>query len=414
MTVKEEILNKDAVMAQFKSGKLRTQEDVGVLLKNLMGEILETVLKGELDAQLGYKKYDHCEKETTNRRNGSSGKKVKTNVGELPVKIPRDRENEFTPVLIKPGDRELSFFEDHVLSLYSKGMSTRDITEIIYELYNYEISAETVSKITDRVVAESMKWHERHLEPVYPIVFLDGFFCNVRVEGQVRKVCVYVIIGINLYGVKECLGFWTDGNEESSKYWLTVLDEIRNRGVKDILFFCSDNLIGISEAISACFPKALIQKCVVHQIRNSLKYVSERDRKELSGDLKSIYKAPSESDALDALKTFQAKWGSKYPQIGKSWERNWSELSVYFNYSPEIRKLIYTTNPIESVNRGLRKRIKTRSLFPSLDALKKVVYLAISEMNEKWKCPKPNWGLILAQLRIYFDDILSPYTKGMI
>lgn len=414
MTVNEEILNKDALMTQFKSGELRTQEDVENLVKKIMGKILETVLKGELDAHLGYERYDHCKKGTTNRRNGSSSKKVRTNVGKIEVKVARDRENEFTPVLIKPGERELSFFSDQVLSLYSKGMSTRDITGIIHEIYDYDISAETVSKITDRVIAESMKWHERPLEPVYANVFLDGFFCNVRVEGHVRKVCVYVMIGINLYGVKECLGFWTNGSEESAKYWLTVLNEIKNRGVKDILFFCSDNLSGISEAISACFPKALIQKCVVHQIRNSLKYVSDRDRKELSGDLKSIYKAASESDALDALKKFQKKWDSKYPQIGKSWERNWSELGVYFNYSPEIRRLIYTTNPIESVNRGLRKRIKTRSLFPSIDALKKVVYLAVSEINEKWIRAIPDWGLILAQLRIYFDDVLSPYTKGMI
>jgi transposase-like protein len=414
MIDQQEILNKEEVLKMLSEGQLQTQTDVGKLIKELTGQVLETILKGELDAHLGYKKYDQKNKKTTNSRNGTSSKRVKTQVGELPLKIPRDRDNEFEPALIKKGDRELAFFEDHILALYAKGMSTRDITGIIKELYDYEISAETVSMITARVREESATWHSRPLEPLYTVVFLDGFFTKVRVEGSVRKVCVYVIIGIKVDGTKDCLGFWIEGQGESSLYWLNVLNEIKNRGVENILIFCVDNLSGISEAISASFPKAEIQKCVVHQIRNSLKYVSYKDRKEVSEDLKTIYKASTESEGRIALEKFDEKWGSKYPHIGKSWRNNWSELSAYFKYSPEIRRLIYTTNPIESVNRGIRKRVKTRSVFPSKESLGKVVFLAIDEMSQKWTNPIPNWGLILSQLRIYFKHILEPYLEERI
>ncbi len=413
MTEKTEVLNKAELKKLFSSGQLRTQEDVSALVKDLTGQVLEAVLRGELDAHLGYEKYDRKEKATENSRNGTSDKRVKTNVGELPLKIPRDRLNEFDPALIKKGDRELAFFEDHIISLYARGMSTRDITGIVKELYNYEISAETVSKITDRIHEHSSEWHSRPLEAVYPVVFLDGFFAKVRVEGSVRKICVYVIIGIKLDGTKDCLGFWVDSQAESARYWLNVLNELKNRGVEDILIFCCDNLTGISGAISSCFPNAEIQKCVVHQIRNSLKYVSYKERKELSTDLKSIYKAATESEGILALEKFDEKWRSKYPHIGKSWRNNWSELSVYFKYPPEIKRLIYTTNAIESVNRGIRRRIKTRSVFPSLESLGKVVYLALREMSKKWTGSTPCWGLILSQLRIYFEETLEPYLKEM-
>lgn len=411
-----EVLNKEEILKRYESGELRTQGDVNNLVKQMVGEVLETILKGELDAHLGYKRYDRegrKAKETSNSRNGGFKKKVKSQVGELSVKIPRDRENGYSPALIKKGSRELSFFEDHILALYSKGMSTRDITGIIQELYNYEISAETVSKIVERVKGESAAWQSRPLESVYAVVFLDGFFSKVRVEGSVINVCVYVLIGIKLDGTKDCLGFWVESQGESSKYWLSVLNEIKNRGVENVLIFSCDNLAGISEAIMACYPKAEIQKCVVHQIRNSLKYVSYKERKELSEDLKGIYKAATETEGLKELEKFDEKWSSKYPHIGKSWRRNWSELSVYFKYSPEIRRLIYTTNPIESVNRVIRRRIKTRNVFPSRESLGKVVYLALDEMSQKWTNPIPHWGLILSQLRVYFGEILEPNLKGM-
>lgn len=411
MSEEQKLLDESKLLKMFSSGELRSQEDVSALIKRLTGQVLETVLKGELDAHLGYVKYDRKSKSTSNSRNGTSPKRVKTQVGELPVNIPRDRQSEFSPSLIPKGDRELTFFEDHVLSLYAKGMSTRDISGIIEELYNYKISAETVSKITDRVHEESGRWHSRPLEPLYSAVFLDGIVSKVRVEGSVRNVCVYVIIGIKVDGTKDCLGFWVEGQSESSKYWLGVLNELRNRGVEDILIFCVDNLSGISEAISACFPHAEIQKCVVHQIRNSLKYVSYKERKELITDLKNIYKAATESEGIMALEEFEDKWREKYPHIAKSWRNNWSELSVYFKYSPEIRRLIYTTNPIESVNRGIRRRIKTRSVFPSLDSLGKVVYLALTEMGKKHTGPIPNWGLIVSQLRIYFGERLERYLN---
>ena len=249
MAEKQGLLDNSKLKEMFSSGQLRSQEDVGILFKNLTGQILNAVLKGELDHHLGYEKYDRIKKSTTNSRNGTSSKKVKTQVGELPLNIPRDRQNEYSPILVLKGDRELTFFEDHVLALYSKGMSTRDISEIIKELYRYELSAKTVSKITERVQVERGHWHSRPLESMYALVFLDGFFSKVRVEGSVRNICVYVIIGIKLNGAKDCLGFWVDGNPESAKYWLTVLNELRNRGVEKILFFCADNLSGISEAI---------------------------------------------------------------------------------------------------------------------------------------------------------------------
>lgn len=414
MQKRQEVVNKDEILKMYSSGQLQTESDVNRLVTQLTGQVLETILNGELDAHLGYEKYDRKNKKTTNSRNGTSAKTVKTRVGALPLQIPRDRENEFEPVLIRKGDRELAFFEDHILALYGKGMSVRDIAEIIKKLYNYEISAEKVSMITARVIEDSTAWNSRPLEPVYPVAFLDGFFAKARViEGSVRNICVYLIIGIKLDGTKDCLGFWVDSQMESSRYWLNVLNELRNRGVEDILIFCADNLTGISGAISACFPRAEIQKCIIHQIRHSLKYVSYKDRQEVSNDLKSIYKAATEAEGVKALEKFTDKWRSIYPNIGKSWQNNWSELSLYFKYSPEIRRLIYTTNPIESVNRGIRRRIKTRSVFPSLESLGKVVYLALTEMSQKWTGPIPNWGLIVTQLQIHFEEILEPYLKTM-
>lgn len=405
------ILNEEAVNMLISSGKLRTQSDVGSLIKQMTGQILESILKGELDSHLGYKKYNRKNKETKNSRNGASMKRVKTQSGELALQIPRDRNNEFVPQLIPKGERELAFFEDNVLALYGKGMSTRDITGIIKELYGYEISAETVSKITDRIQEESALWHSRMLEPIYLAAFLDGFHAKVRVESIVRNVCVYIIIGVKLDGAKECLGFWVDSESESSKYWLSVLSEIKNRGVEHILIFCSDNLSGISSAMSACYPESKIQKCLVHQIRNSFRYVSYKDRKVLGEDLKVIYKASTESEGLLGLEKFKEKWDIKYPYISKSWLENWEELSLYFQYSPEIRRLIYTTNAIESVNRLIRRRIKTRNVFPTLESLSKVVYLSLKEISEKWTQSIPNWGLIISQLRIHFSEILEPYLK---
>ncbi len=414
MAEKGILLNKTELKEMMKAGKLLSQGDVNGLVQDLTGQILETVLSGELDAHLGYDKYDRQEKATKNSRNGTSRKRIKTKTGELHLNVPRDRLNEFEPGLIKKGERELAFFEDYVISLYTKGMSTRDIADIVKSLYNYEISAETVSKITDRVHEDSAAWHSRPLEAAYAVVFLDGLFAKVRIEGSVRKVCVYVIIGIKLDGTKDCLGFWLDGQTESARYWLTVLNELRNRGVEDVLIFCSDNLTGLSDAISSCFPNAEIQKCIVHQIRNSLKYVSYKDRKELATDLKSIYKASTETESVCALEKFEGKWGNKYPHIAKSWRENWPELSVYFKYPPEIRRLIYTTNAIESVNRGIRRRLKTRSVFPTLESLGKVVYLALDEMSKKWTKRPPLWGEILSQLRIYFEGILEPHLKEML
>ena len=292
--------------------------------------------------------------------------------------------------------------------MYAKGMTVRDIQSHIADIYGYEISHETVSSMTAGVLEKAKEWQQRPLQEIYPIIFLDALFLNMRKEGTISKVAVYAIIGIDLDGNKECLGLWIV-ETESSKYWLTVLNELKNRGLQDVLIFSVDGLPGLSEAISAAFPQAEIQRCIVHQIRNSLKHVPWKDRKSVATDLKTIYTASSEKAALEALELFGNKWNRKYPNILKSWEKNWAELSTFFKYPQEIRTLIYTTNPIESLNRGLKKISKTRSIFPNEDAILKLLYLAINDINKRWTQKAKNWGAIYAQLSIFFEERLSKY-----
>ena len=287
-------------------------------------------------------------------------------------------------------------------------MSTRDISSHIHEIYGYELSAESISAITDKVLERAKEWQSRPLEPIYAIVFMDGMVVKMRVEGTVRKQTVYVIIGIDLEGNKSCLGLYF-GATESAKYWLTVMNELRNRGVEDILIFAVDNLSGISEAIEAGYPGAEIQKCIVHQIRNALRFVAWNDRKRVATDLKAIYTAATEEQGLQALERFGQSWDAKYPHIAKSWHTNWSELSTFFKYSPQIRQLIYTTNPIESFNRGIRKVTKTRATFPSEDACLKLMFLATENIEQRWTQTIRGWGEIYSQLLIYFNDRLEEY-----
>ena len=372
------------------------------MLKDLLGETIQTMLEGEIEEELGYSKYNYEEKNTQNSRNGYTPKKVRSEYGEVELNIPRDRNNEFEPQIIPKYQREITGMEGHIIALYAKGMSNRDIEDHLKNLYGIEVSPTMISKITDKILPEIKEWQTRQLEEVYPIVFMDAIHYSVRQDGIVIKKAVYVLIGINLRGEKEVLGFWI-GENESSKFWLNILNEIGNRGVQDILIISVDNLKGFSEAIKGKYPNSEIQKCIVHQIRNSIKYVASKDMKEFTKDLKTVYKAITLEQASNNLLHLEEKWGKKYKAAIKSWYDNWDELTTYFKYPEEIRRLIYTTNSIENFNRQLRKYTKTKSSYPTDDSLSKSIYLSTKEITKKWTGKVQNWGQIVSQLSIYFE-----------
>ena len=381
---------------------VKTTDDIKDMLKELLGETIQTMLEGEMEEELGYSKYNYDEKNTENSRNGYSPKSVRSEYGEIELNIPRDRHNEFEPKIIPKYQREITGIEGQIVALYAKGMSNRDIEDHLKNIYGIEVSATMISKITDKIIPEIKEWQTRQLEEVYPIVFMDAIHYSVRQDGIVIKKAVYILIGINLRGEKEVLGFWI-GENESSKFWLNILNEIGNRGVKDILIISVDNLKGFSEAIKSSYPKAEIQKCIVHQIRNSIKYVASKDLKEFTKDLKTVYKAVTLEQASNNLLHIEEKWGKKYKAGIKSWNDNWEELTTYFKYPQEIRKIIYTTNSIENFNRQLRKYTKTKSSYPTDDSLSKSIYLSIKEITKKWTGKIQNWGQINSQLSIYFE-----------
>ena len=381
---------------------VKTTDDIKDMLKDLLGETIQTMLEGEIEEELGYSKYNYDEKNTQNSRNGYSPKKVRSEYGEVELNIPRDRNNEFKPQIIPKYQREITGIEGQIIALYAKGMSNRNIEDHLKNIYGIEVSSTMISKITDKIIPEIKEWQTRQLEEVYPIVFMDAIHYSVRQDGIVIKKAVYILIGINLRGEKEVLGFWI-GENESSKFWLNILNEIGNRGVKDILIISVDNLKGFSEAIKSSYPKAEIQKCIVHQIRNSIKYVASKDLKEFTKDLKTVYKAVTLEQASNNLLHIEEKWGKKYKAGIKSWNDNWEELTTYFKYPQEIRKIIYTTNSIENFNRQLRKYTKTKSSYPTDDSLSKSIYLSIKEITKKWTGKVQNWGQIISQLSIYFE-----------
>ena len=381
---------------------VKTTDDIKDMLKDLLGETIQTMLETEIEEDLGYSKYDYEEKKTENSRNGYTPKTVRSEYGKIDLNIPRDRKNEYEPQIIPKYQREITGIEGQIIALYGKGMSNRDIEDHLRGLYGIDVSPTMISKITDKILPEIREWQTRQLEDTYPIVFMDAIHYSVRQDAVVIKKAVYVLIGINLRGEKEVLGFWI-GENESSKFWLNILNEVGARGVKDILIISVDNLKGFSEAIQTKFPKSEIQKCIVHQIRNSIKYVSSKDMKEFTKDLKTIYKAISLEQAETNLLQFEEKWGKKYQAAVKSWRDNWEELTTYFKYPEEVRKLIYTTNAIENFNRQLRKYTKTKSSYPTDDSLMKSIYLSMNEITKKWTGKIQNWGQINSQLSIYFE-----------
>lgn len=402
----EENARREAIRELLQMSNIESMEDIQNLFKETIATFMESGLECELDDELGYDRYDYKNKQTDNSRNGHSQKTLRTSFGDVEVDIPRDRKSEFDPQLLKKGQTSISQdIEAKILSMYAKGMTTGDIESHIRDIYGIEVSDITVSRITDKILPEAKEWQQRPLESVYAVVFLDAIHFHVRSEGRVIKKAVYIAIGVNLEGRKDVLGMWI-GENESAKYWATVLNGLRNRGVEDIFIVCTDNLTGFSAAIEAVYPQTEIQNCIIHQIRNSTKYVSYKDLKQLMTDLKAVYAAVDENAALVALDTFSEHWDSKYPKISASWRENWPRLSTYFKYPAELRKLIYTTNAIKGFNRQLRKVTKSKSVSPTDDSLFKMLYLAMKDITKKWTGKRQDWSRIYASLAIFFGDRL--------
>ncbi|QUH27908.1 IS256 family transposase [Vallitalea guaymasensis] len=384
----------------------KTAQDAHDTVKDLLGDMIQGLLEGELEDELGYSKYDYHEKETNNSRNGYSKKTVRSSSGNIELDIPRDRNGEFEPQVVKKYQRDVSNIEDQVLSMYAKGMTTRDISTHLKSVYGVDASAEMISRMTNKVLPIAKEWQNRPLTEKYAIVFMDAIHYNVRENNAIVKKAVYIAIGIKLDGKKEVLGMWIGGNE-SAKYWLGVLNEIKNRGVKDILIMSVDGLSGFGDAIHAVYPQTEIQRCIVHQIRYSTRFISYKDIKSYMKDLKLVYQASTEDIALQQLDALEDKWGKKYSSSISSWRNNWPSLSTYFKYPLELRKIIYTTNAIENFNRQLRKVTKTKSIFPTDDSLFKSLYLAMMDITAKWKGKPREWPKIMEQLFIYFEDRIS-------
>lgn len=386
---------------------IKTEKDLNAFSQMLTKVTVETALNAELDDHLGYDK--HQESSSENSRNGISSKRLITEDGEIEVDIPRDRDSSFEPQLVKKHQRRFTSMDDKIHCLYAKGMTTREIVATFKEMYDADVSASLISKVTDAVIEQVIEWQSRPLDPVYPIVYLDCIVVKIRQDKQVINKSIYLALGINLEGQKELLGMWLSENE-GAKFWLGVLTELQNRGVKDILIACVDGLKGFPDAIQSVYSQTQIQLCIVHMVRNSIKYVAWKDYKSITADLKRIYQSITEEEALLALDEFSTKWDSKYPQISKSWRAHWENLNTLFNYPEDIRKAIYTTNAIESLNSVIRKVIKKRKLFPTDDSAKKVIYLAIQEASKKWTMPIRNWKVALNRFMIEFEDRLADYA----
>ena len=387
-------------------GNAKTQDDLfgpDGIVKTLSKRLMERMLEAEMTHHLGYKKHESRVDNSDNSRNGKIKKVVKTGNGDIPIEVPRDRKSEFEPALVGKRQTRLNTLNNQVLSLYSRGMTVRDIQEHVSELYGTQISRDLISSLTDAVLEDVTEWRNRPLEALYPIVFIDGFVAKCRLDGVVSNRCVYVIYGINLAGHKEVLGLYV-GENEGSKYWLHVLTELKNRGVSDVFILCADGLKGLPEAVEATFPKTLFQTCIVHQVRHSLNYVPYVEKKAVAEDLKKIYGSATVELADQALDDFELTWGDKYPAIVKSWRTNWEKITPFMQFPVEIRKVIYTTNIVESLNNTLRKAVRNRGHFPTEEGLMKVLYLAIMNVSKKWSMPIVGWKQALNRFAIMFSD----------
>ena len=386
---------------------IKSGNDVNSIMRDMMSVLLEGALDEELNEELGYSKYDYRNKETDNSRNGHSRKTMRTSYGDMDIAIPRDRKGEYEPQLIpKYQNTVTQDMEEKIISMYAKGMTTGDIEAHLKELYDLDISDSTISRITDKIMPLVKEWQERPLQEIYAVVYMDAIHYHVRSEGRIVKRAVYIALGIDMDGKKDVIGMYV-GENEGAKFWLSIINGLKNRGVQDILIACVDGLNGFPQAIEAVYPKTEIQQCIIHQIQNTTNYVSYKDLKKLMADLKMVYAAPDEAAALEELESFGEKWNSKYPKIYKSWSEHWATLSTYFKYPNEVRKLIYTTNAIEGFNRQLRKVTKSRTVFPSDDSLLKMLYLATMDITKKWTGRRRDWSQIRAQLEIYFEERLE-------
>ena len=403
------IIPKNQLRKLIKQYNLKDTKDIQGMLKDMFGDAIQEMLEAELEEDLGYTRYDYKNKSTTNSRNGYSKKSLKSNYGKSDIRVPRDRDGDFEPKIVKKNQTTLPSIDDQVLSMYAKGMTTRDIETHLESLYGIDASPELISRITDKILPLVTEWQNRPLEEIYAIVFMDAIHYKVRSEGRILNKAVYTAIGVSLEGIKEVLGIWV-GEAESAKFWLSVLNEIKNRGVKDILIISVDGLKGFTDAIASAYPETEIQKCVLHQIRNSTRYVSYKDIKAFTAGLKKIYRAATEKAALAELDSFEEVWGKKYPLSIRSWRTNWAELATYFKYPGELRRIIYTTNSAESYHRQLRKVTKSKSIFPNDKALLKMLYLATMDATDKWTMRLRDWPLILSQLTIYFKERVSDYV----
>lgn len=384
---------------------IETAEDIQDALKDLLGGTIKEMMEAEMDDHLGYEKSERSDSD--DYRNGYKQKQVNSSFGSITIDVPQDRKSTFEPQVVKKRQKDISDIDKKIISMYAKGMTTRQISETLMDIYGFEASEGFISDVTDKILPEIEEWQNRPLSDIYPVLFIDAIHYSVRDNGVIRKLAAYVILGINLEGHKEVLTIEV-GENESSKYWLSVLNNLKNRGVKDIMIICADGLTGIKEAITTAFPNTEYQRCIVHQVRNTLKYVADKDRKPFAADLKTIYSAPNEQKAIEARDRVTEKWKEKYPRAMKSWESNWDAISPIFKFSADVRSVIYTTNAIESLNSTYRKLNRQRSVFPSDKALLKALYLATFEATKKWTMPVRNWGKVYGEMAIMYEGRL-PY-----
>lgn len=394
---------RDIIKLLLQEYEIESAQDIQDALKDLLGGTIKEMMEAEMDDHLGYEKSERSDND--DYRNGYKPKQVNSSFGSLEIQVPQDRKSTFQPKVVKKRQKDISDIDQKIISMYAKGMTTRQISDTLEDIYGFEASEGFISDVTDKILPQIEEWQNRPLSEVYPVLFIDAIHYSVRDNGVIRKLAAYVILGINLEGRKEVLTIQV-GENESSKYWLSVLNSLKNRGVKDILILCADGLSGIKEAIAAAYPQTEYQRCIVHQVRNTLKYVADKDRKAFATDLKSIYQATDEEQALAALERVTDKWTGKYPNSMKSWERNWDALSPIFKFSADVRRVIYTTNAIESLNATYRKLNRQRSVFPSDTALLKALYLSTFEATKKWRLPIRDWGQVYGELSIMYEGRL--------
>lgn len=397
---------RNLIRALLQEYEIESAQDIQDALKDLLGNTIKEMMESEMDEHMGYQKSQRSDSD--NYRNGYKPKQINSSYGSMTIDVPQDRKSTFGPKVVKKRQKDISDIDQKIISMYAKGMTTRQISDTLADIYGFEASESFISDVTDKIIPQIEEWQKRPLDSIYPVIFIDAIHYSVRDNGVIRKLAAYVMLGINLEGKKEVLTIQV-GENESAKYWLSVLNELKNRGVKDVLIICADGLTGIKEAINAAFPETEYQRCIVHQVRNTLKYVSDKDRKEFAADLKKIYNAPNEQLGAEARDEATEKWNLRYPNAMKSWYKNWDAITPIFKFSADVRTVIYTTNAIESLNAAYRKLNRQRSVFPSDGALLKALYLSTFEATKKWSMPIRNWGKIYGELAIMYENRIPEY-----